>query len=79
MTLKLLLIILSFYLIFVLMFRYILAERLKLIDMIFHSKKPNKRNELLEKRKKAKDEIRSSWLWPILLFREIKNGKKQKK
>ena len=79
MNIELILLVLIFYLVFALLINFVLREKLKLINMIFNSKKPNKRNELLEERRKAKLSLKTAWIWPVLLIKAVKNGIKQKK
>ena len=79
MSFQLIVITFLFYSTFAFTFYFILNQKAKIIDMIIKSKKPNKRNELINEKNESQKDLIISFLWPLLLFREIKNATKRKK
>jgi len=79
MNIEMFIVLLILYVVASFLFYFILNEKVKLINLILKSKKPNKRSELINDKKEAEKDLIASFLWPFLLLREASNGLKRKK
>ena len=67
------------YLILTLFFYFFLLEKAKMMKFILKANNTRKRNDTIEKIKNANNDVGMVLLWPLILFREVLRGIKNKK